>query len=82
MNGVRGIGVSVKPHENMTIGFAPPTLTHPRTTGVILSSQREYSLAGGGWAETNSELSRVLDELDAAASEPPANAVLFQDTRE
>ncbi|CAN0079339.1 unnamed protein product [Ectocarpus sp. 12 AP-2014] len=45
--------------------------------------EREFSLAGGGWTETNSELSRVLDELDAAASEPPANAaLLLQDTRE
>ncbi|CBN75437.1 hypothetical protein Esi_0099_0036 [Ectocarpus siliculosus] len=49
---------------------------------ILNELERESSLAGGGWAETNSELSRVLDELDAAASEPPANAVLLQDTRE
>ncbi|CAN0374262.1 unnamed protein product [Ectocarpus sp. 13 AM-2016] len=45
--------------------------------------EREFSLVGGGWTETNSELSRVLDELDAAASKPPANAALLPlDTRE
>lgn len=38
MNGVRGIGVSVKPHESIAIGFTPRSLTHPRTTDVMLSS--------------------------------------------
>ncbi|CAM9932325.1 unnamed protein product [Scytosiphon promiscuus] len=35
---------------------------------ILDEHEREFSLAAGGYAETDSELSRVLDELDEAAA--------------
>lgn len=44
----------------------------------FLSLQEEAALLGaGGFAETNSELSQVIDELDKAAGDNPAATAIL-----